>query len=81
MKRPQKPGGVPAVGDGYTLLSIGITFALTLTGFALLGFWGDRKLGTMPLFTLVGTFAGMALAGFWVWTKVGRRPTDGPDDR
>lgn len=62
------------IGAGYDLLAIGMTFALTLTGFALLGLWLDRKLGSTPWLTVVGTFVGMGLGGFWVFQRLMRRP-------
>ncbi len=80
VKRRQEPGSSKEMGEGYVLVSLGMTFALTLTGAALLGFWADRKLGTMPLFTLVGTFGGMGLAGFWLWQKLGQPKRDGSGD-
>lgn len=66
-------GGMREIGEGYALVSVGITFALTLAGFALLGFWIDRRLGTTPAGTIIGTFLGMGLGGFWLWQKVGRK--------
>lgn len=65
------------IGEGYALVSVGITFALTLAGFTLGGFWLDGRLHTMPLFTLVGMVAGTALGGFWLWQRIGKRPKDG----
>jgi hypothetical protein len=64
------------VGAGYELLTIGVTFALTLTGFALLGVWLDRRLGTMPWLTMAGTLLGTALGGYWVWLRL-QGGTDG----
>lgn len=59
-----------AMGEGYTLLGVGITFALTLTGFALLGYWVDGRVGTIPLFTIVGTLLGAGLGGYWMYVRV-----------
>ena len=61
-----------AIGEGYAMVAVGITFALTLTGAALLGFWLDRRWGTVPLFTILGTLVGMAMAGFWLWARLVR---------
>jgi F0F1-type ATP synthase assembly protein I len=66
------------MGEGYALLSVGITFALTVAGFVLLGVWVDRKLGTTPLFIIVGALVGTGLGGFWMYQRVIRRP--GRDD-
>ena len=76
MKHPDD-GSNREIGEGYALVSVGITFALTLAGFALGGFWLDSRLKTMPLFTLVGMVAGTALGGFWLWQRIGKRPKDG----
>jgi len=66
------------IGEGYSFVSMGITFALTLTGAALLGLWLDRRFGTLPLFTLIGTFGGMALGGFWLYQRLrGEIESDG----
>ncbi len=58
------------MGAGYALLSVGITFALTVTGFVLLGVWADRKLGTTPLFIVIGAVVGVALGGFWMYQRI-----------
>ena len=73
VKRPED-GTAREMGEGYALLTIGITFALTLTGFLLLGLWLDRKFGTMPLLTIAGTLLGTGLGGFWAYQRVTRRP-------
>ena len=80
MKGP-KDDSIRDMGEGYSLLAVGITFALVLVGAALGGVWLDRRLGTMPLCTIVGTFAGMALGGYWVYVRIrgeelGRRHGD-----
>ena len=61
------------MGEGYALLSTGITFALTVAGFVLLGLWVDRRLRTTPLFILVGALAGVGLGGFWLYQRVIRQ--------
>jgi len=65
------------MGEGYALLSIGITFALTITAFVLAGLWLDRRFGTTPLLTIVGTFTGMGVGGFWLYQRV-IRDTNAP---
>lgn len=61
------PGGPHrAYGEGWAHVSHGITFALAVALSALGGVWLDRRWGTLPLFTIVGTVGGMALAGFWL---------------
>ncbi|HRP08561.1 MAG TPA: AtpZ/AtpI family protein [Gemmatimonadales bacterium] len=66
-----------AMGEGYSLMAAGMTFALTVAATALLGFWLDRRLGTLPLLTLIGTFGGMGLGGFWLWNRIRRAESGG----
>jgi F0F1-type ATP synthase assembly protein I len=42
----------------------GLSFALSTLLFLMLGWWLDGKVGTMPLFTILGAFLG-AGAGFY----------------
>ena len=37
---------------------VGLQFAISLVAFLFLGQWADRKLGTSPLFLLIGVFIG-----------------------
>lgn len=69
MERPEDETA-KGMGEGYALLTVGITFALTLTGFLLLGFWADRRLGTSPLLMVAGTLLGTGLGGFWAYRRV-----------
>ena len=41
-------------------LELGFAIAVPLVGFLLLGIWIDRKIGTMPLFTIGLLLAGLA---------------------
>ena len=72
MKRPEDDTS-RGMSEGYALLTVGVTFALTLTGFVLLGFWADRRLGTRPLLTILGMVVGMALGGFWMYQRLRRQ--------
>jgi len=42
----------------------GLTLALSMVLFLMLGWWADGKLGTSPVLTLIGAFVGAA-AGFY----------------
>ncbi len=44
--------------------SLGIQFAVTILLFLAVGWWLDGRLGTTPLFTLLGTLFG-AVGGFY----------------
>jgi len=68
-----------AIGEGWAYVSTGITFAVAIALFAFAGVWIDRRLGTMPLATIVLTLGGMALTGYWVYNKVGRGESKEPD--
>ncbi|MGH7593211.1 MAG: AtpZ/AtpI family protein [Gemmatimonadales bacterium] len=72
MKRPEDDTS-KGMGEGYALMSVGITFALTIAAFVLLGLWLDHRLGTTPLLTIIATFAGMGLGGFWLYQRVSRQ--------
>ena len=61
------------MGEGYALLSVGITFALTVAGFVLLGVWLDRRMHTTPLFIVAGALVGVTLGGFWLYQRVIRQ--------
>ena len=70
-----------AMGEGYSLVAAGMTFALTITGATLLGFWADRRMGSLPLFTLVGMAVGMGFGGFWLWARLKRSAGSGRDGK
>lgn len=52
---------IAEVGE-YT--GFGLTWALSVLLFLLAGWWLDRRIGTEPLFMIVGAFVG-ASAGFY----------------
>jgi F0F1-type ATP synthase assembly protein I len=41
-----------------TFAGIGLQFAIAIVLFLLLGQWVDKKLGTAPVFLMIGVFAG-----------------------
>ena len=59
-----------SVFDDYSRYSgVGLQFAATVAVFALLGWWGDGKLGTRPWLLLTGVFAGFGLGFYWLVSK------------
>ena len=60
-KEPQQSQLISAAGQftGY-----GLTWAVSTLLFLLLGWWLDGKVGTAPLFTILGAFVGGG-AGFY----------------
>lgn len=72
----QNQGPDRNVGAGYDLLTIAMTFALTLTGLILLGRWLDRRLGTSPWLMVGGALLGVLVGGYWGWVRLtGSRET------
>jgi len=49
---------------------IGLQFAVTLLLFLFGGQWLDRKLGTNPLFLMLGVFAGAGAAFYSMYRKL-----------
>ena len=59
--RPSDPKPATPNKDDLNLGSfagVGLQFAISLVAFLFLGQWADRKLGTSPLFLLIGVFIG-----------------------
>ncbi len=83
-----RPGpGAPGreIGEGYKHVSLGMTFAGGVIVFMAAGFWIDRWLGLLPLFTIVGTLAGAVLSFLNVYRKLqadeAKRRADKEDTR
>jgi F0F1-type ATP synthase assembly protein I len=64
----------PGRGAAYFALFSEIGFVLLVTTLAGvgLGYWADTRLGTVPLFILVGLFAGMGIGARAVWLLISR---------
>jgi ATP synthase protein I len=72
--------GAAGEGAGLTVLAHLISGPLLYGG---LGWLLDRRLGTEPVFVLIGILGGMALALYLVWVRYGahdRRPTTASPD-
>ena len=59
-----------ALGRGYKYVAMGLRFAGGITVFLFAGLFLDRKLGTTPLFILVGTGLGAVLAFLSVYREL-----------
>ena len=55
---------------GQKYFAVGLKFAAGIVVFSLAGVWLDRRLGTIPLFTLVGTLGGAVLGFLSVYRDV-----------
>lgn len=50
-------------GGAYRYVGLGLTFALAILLFFFLGYRLDRRLGTLPIFSVIGAFLG-GIGGF-----------------
>ncbi len=64
----------PGRGAAYLALFSEIGFVLLVTTLAGvgLGYWADTRLGTVPLFVLIGLFAGMGIGARAIWLLISR---------
>ena len=69
------------IGEGYKYVSLGMTFAGGTILFMAAGFWLDRWLGLMPLFTIVGTLGGAALSFLAVFRRLQADEVEHEKDR
>jgi len=63
----------PKSGDELNVSNFagaGIQFALAIVFFLLAGQWADRKLGTSPVFLLIGVFIGGTTAFYSLYRRV-----------
>lgn len=67
------PKSNPPNKDDLNLSSfagVGLQFAISIVLFLFLGQWADRKLGTSPVFVLLGVFIGGGSAFYAMYRKV-----------
>jgi len=69
------------IGEGYKYVSLGMTFAGGTILFMAAGFWLDRWLGLMPLFTVVGTLGGATLSFLNVYRRLKADEAEHEKDR
>ncbi len=67
-----EPKRTPAreIGEGYSYVGLGCSFAGGVVLFVAAGYGLDRWLGLTPLFTVLGTLVGATLSFLWVWVKL-----------
>jgi F0F1-type ATP synthase assembly protein I len=77
MTLPEKPtngrGWTRVVQDAGPYLGLGIGLAVTVLLCLGAGYWLDGKLGTEPLFFLLGGLFGMAAAGYHFYKTTAAR--------
>lgn len=60
--------------DAAPYLGMGTSLAVTVLAGLGIGYWLDGKLGTRPIFFLVGTGLGLFVAGYTFYRTVAGRP-------
>lgn len=68
--------GARRAGDLYRYSGLGMQFAASIIAFAALGWFIDRKLGSMPWLLIVGVFVGFGAGMYSLLKKIGP-PTGG----
>ena len=68
----QAPDPTPGrdMGQGYELMTLGLTFGVAIAAFVGGGLLLDRWLHLTPLFTIVGTLVGSGLSFWYVYVKL-----------
>ena len=64
----------PGRGVAYLALffEIGIVLLVTTLAGVGIGYWADQRLGTIPIFVLIGLLVGMGIGARAVWVVVNR---------
>ena len=59
---------------GYFALfsEVGLIFLVTTLAGALVGYWADQQLGTLPILVVVGTLGGFAVGSVAVYRLIAR---------
>jgi F0F1-type ATP synthase assembly protein I len=67
---PRKPGSANEELNLSTFAGVGLQFAVAIVLFVLLGQWVDRKLGTAPVFLMLGVFVGGGAAFYSLYKRI-----------
>lgn len=68
--RPQGTGGKGSAPSPATYAGVGIQFAIAIVLFAIGGNWLDERVGSSPLFLILGVFVGGAAAFYSMYRKL-----------
>ena len=66
-QRQTPPGGGLSGAD---FAGVGIQFAVAIIGFLFAGQWLDNRMGTKPVFTIIGVFLGATAAFYNMYRKI-----------
>lgn len=67
---PRKPQSTNEELNLSTFAGVGLQFAVAIVLFVLLGQWVDRKLGTAPVFLMLGVFVGGGAAFYSLYKRI-----------
>jgi len=67
-------------GGAGQYMGYGLTWALSTLLFLLGGLWLDKKVGTMPLFTILGAFVGAGAGFYSLYRHLVVEPRDRDED-
>ncbi len=67
--------------SSFSLAHVGLTYGAAVALYALGGWWLDRRLGTLPWFTLLGVILGAGGGFLWVYREVARAETQSRADK
>jgi F0F1-type ATP synthase assembly protein I len=68
------------VGAAGQYTGYGLTWALATGLFLACGWWLDGKVGTVPLFTIIGAFVGGGAGFYSLYRHIVADPRDGNED-
>ena len=66
------PASKPGLGSAGKYAGIGIQFAASIVLFLFAGQWVDTRLGTSPIFMIVGVFGGATAAFYSIYKRLMR---------
>jgi F0F1-type ATP synthase assembly protein I len=66
------PASTTGLGSAGKYAGIGIQFAASIVLFLFAGQWVDRRLGTSPVFMIIGVFGGATAAFYSIYKRLMR---------
>lgn len=67
-------GSGPRGAEGARFAGLGLTWTLSVLLFLGAGWWLDGRLGTTPIFTILGSFLGAGGGFYYMYLEVTGRP-------
>lgn len=66
----RKPGSASSLGAAGRYAGLGLQFAISIVLFLYVGLWVDRRLGTEPLFLMLGVFTGAGASFYAIYRSL-----------